>query len=78
LRRVDEGNYLRDHPTATDHVERFARRDPVEVIAGAVTELTQSDSLTHPVTMPTQVGAWLVARTDNHRVSLLDLNLVTF
>ena len=36
---VGKGNYLRDHPTATDYVEGFACCHPVEVVRGAVTEL---------------------------------------
>ena len=61
LRRFDEGNDLRDHPTATHHVERFTCCHPVEVVRGAVAELPQTDSLhrpslPHPVTSLTKIA----------------------
>jgi hypothetical protein len=49
-----KGNDLRDHPTATDHVERFTCCHPVEVVRSAVTELPQADCLPHPVTFDYQ------------------------
>jgi hypothetical protein len=47
LREADGGNDLRDHPTATYHVERFAPYNSVEVVRGAVSDLAQADLLPH-------------------------------
>jgi hypothetical protein len=55
LRRLGEGDDLSDHPAATDHVERFTGRHPVEVVGRTIAKLPQTDSLAHPVTMPARI-----------------------